>query len=233
MKAAARVAGPTPLTIAPPPGRALRVLCLGAHSDDIEIGCGGTLQSLLADVPRMDVRWVVLSGAGPREREARRSAARVLKRAARSDVIVQQFRDGFFPQQATAIKEFFETLKAQAPDVVFTHYRADRHQDHRVVSDLTWNTFRSHLILEYEIPKYDGDLGRPNCYVPLSAAQCASKIRHLMASFGTQRSKRWFTPDTFRGLLRLRGIESGASSGYAEAFYLHKFVIAPRSGKRR
>ena len=223
---------PAPLHIEAPRGRALRVLCLGAHSDDIEIGCGGTVGVLLASVPRIAIQWVVFSGVGARGGEARKAAQRVLRKAKTRDVVVHEFRDGFFPQQATAIKEYFETLKqAEPPDVIFTHYRADRHQDHRVISDLTWNTFRSHLILEYEIPKYDGDLGRPNCYVPLTPAQCSAKIKLLMSSFGTQRSKRWFTPDTFRGLLRLRGIESGAPSGFAEAFFLHKFVIAPRSGK--
>ena len=234
MRAAQRAAPtPTPLHIEAPSRRPLRVLCLGAHSDDIEIGCGGTIAVLLATVPKIDCRWVVFSGVGARGSEARRAAGKVLRRAARRDIVVHEFRDGFFPQQATAIKEYFETLKQEeAPDVIFTHYRADRHQDHRVVSDLTWNTFRSHLILEYEIPKYDGDLGRPNCYVPLTPAQSAAKVRLLMSSFGTQRSKRWFTPDTFRGLLRLRGIESGAPSGLAEAFHLHKFVIATRSGKR-
>ncbi len=233
MRAPQRATTPVPLHIEPPGRRALRVLCLGAHSDDIEIGCGGTIGVLLATVPKVDCRWVVFSGVGKREQEARRAAGRVLRRAAGRDIVVHQFRDGFFPQQATAIKEYFETLKQhEAPDVIFTHYRADRHQDHRIVSDLTWNTFRSHLILEYEIPKYDGDLGRPNCYVPLSPAQCAAKIRLLMSSFGSQRSKRWFTPDTFRGLLRLRGIESGAPSGFAEAFHLHKFVIATGTGRR-
>lgn len=207
---------------------ALHVLCLGAHADDIEIGCGGTLRALFASRP-VNCRWVVFSGGGaPREREARGGARRFLRGAAKSRVDVHAFRDGFFPAVYTEIKERFEALNAeQAPDVIFTHYRADRHQDHRVISDLTWNTFRSHLVLEYEVPKYDGDLGRPNLYVPLSRAASRAKVRHLLAAFGSQRAKRWFTADTFDGLLRLRGIEAGAPEGYAEAFHAHKALLEP------
>lgn len=209
-------------------GAALRVLCLGAHADDIEIGCGGTILALAAR-RRIACRWIVFSGGGgPREAEARRSARRFLRGVRDPAVVVHRFRDGFFPAAYSEIKECFEALKADvAPDVIFTHFRADRHQDHRVVSDLTWNTFRDHLVLEYEVPKYDGDLGRPTMYVPLSRAGARAKIRHLLAVFGTQRAKRWFTADTFHGLLRLRGIEAGTPEGYAEAFHAHKTLLDP------
>jgi LmbE family N-acetylglucosaminyl deacetylase len=204
----------------------LQVLCLGAHADDIEIGCGGTMLSLLAARRAVDCHWVVFSGGGGgREREARKSAGLFLVRARRREIVVHAFRDGFFPYVGGQIKEAFEALKrAVSPDLVFTHTRDDRHQDHRVISDLTWNTFRSHLILEYEVPKYDGDLGTPNLFVPLSAAVARTKIRHLRTAFASQRSKRWFSADTFQALLRLRGVESGAPKGLAEAFYGRKLV---------
>jgi LmbE family N-acetylglucosaminyl deacetylase len=204
------------------------ILCLGAHADDIEIGCGGTILSLLAARRNVACHWIVFSGGGgPREREARRSAGLFLARARRREIIVHGFRDGFFPYVGTGIKEAFEELaRAVSPDLVFTHTRDDRHQDHRVVSDLTWNTFRSHLILEYEVPKYDGDLGVPNCFVPLSTAVARRKIRHLLTAFASQRSKRWFTADTFHGLMRLRGVESGAPNGLAEAFYARKALVS-------
>ena len=203
------------------------ILCLGAHADDIEIGCGGTMLTLLTAQRRIDCYWVVFSGGGgPREQEARKAAGLFLKSARRRDVTVHAFRDGFFPYVGGDIKEAFEQLARRvSPDVIFTHTRDDRHQDHRVVSDLTWNTFRSHLILEYEVPKYDGDLGVPNLFVPLTSAVARTKIRHLRTAFGSQRSKRWFTADTFQGLLRLRGVESGAAEGLAEAFYCRKAVL--------
>jgi LmbE family N-acetylglucosaminyl deacetylase len=203
----------------------LRVLCLGAHSDDIEIGCGGLILRLLQGRRPVDVDWVVLSATGRREQEARRSAGLFLRGARRRQVIVKDFRDGFFSYDR-AIKETFEELKRGAtPDVVLTHYRTDRHQDHRVVSDLTWNTFRDHLVLEYEIPKWDGDLGAPNCFVPLDRRTCERKVKLLKDAFGTQRSKDWFTSETFLGLMRLRGMECRARDGYAEAFYARKTVI--------
>jgi len=219
---------PCSLTFAARPAGPLRILCLGAHADDIEIGCGGTILALLAARRNVDCHWIVFSGGGgPREREARRSAGLFLARARRRQIVVHSFRDGFFPYLGGGIKEAFEELAREvSPDIVFTHTREDRHQDHRVVSDLTWNTFRSHLILEYEVPKYDGDLGVPNFFVPLRAAVARAKIRHLHAAFGSQRSKRWFTPDTFHALLRLRGIESAAPDGLAEAFYARKATIA-------
>jgi LmbE family N-acetylglucosaminyl deacetylase len=204
----------------------LRVLCVGAHSDDIEIGCGGAILQL-ASTRRVHVDWVVFSAQGQREREARRSAALFLRGAASANVVCKPFRDGFFPFAGADVKSAFEELKATGPDLIFTHYRDDRHQDHRVLSDLAWNTFRDHCVLEYEIPKYDGDLGVPNCFIPLDLATCRRKARHLQAVFGTQRGKHWFSEETFMGLMRLRGMECRAPSGYAEAFYARKVVLAP------
>lgn len=184
---------------------------------------------LLGAHRNVECHWVVFSGAGTeREREAEKGAKLFLARARRPSVTVHPFRDGYFPYgQAMAIKDVFEELgRALAPDIVFTHARNDRHQDHRLLSDLTWNTFRNHLILEYEIPKYDGDLGNPNLFVPLSRANTRAKIRHLLAAFRTQRRKRWFTADTFQGLMRLRGVECAAEDGFAEAFYARKAAIA-------
>jgi LmbE family N-acetylglucosaminyl deacetylase len=209
-----------------PRGGRLRVLCLGAHSDDIEIGCGGLVLSLIDRSRSVEFDWVVFSASGAREREASRSAAMFLKGARRARVVVEKFRDGFFPHQGAEIKTVFEGLKqAVAPDLVLTHYRDDRHQDHRVLSDLTWNTFRDHLILEYEIPKYDGDLGQPNCFVPLTKATSTRKAKYLEAAFGTQRDKHWFSAETFMGLMRLRGMECRADGGYAEAFYGRKVSL--------
>ena len=206
-----------------PPGR--RILCLGAHSDDIEIGCGASMLKLLAGCDGLEVLWVVLSADGKRKDEARESAASYLSRAARYEVSVQDFRTSFFPYQGEQIKEFFETLKAFKPDIVFTHYREDRHQDHRVVSDLTWNTFRDHLILEYEIPKYDGDLGKPNVFVQIPVDIVKTKVTELCRHFQTQSNKHWFSEDTFSGLMRLRGVECASPSGYAEAFHCRKLLL--------
>jgi len=217
------------LPLASVPDAEFRVLCLGAHADDIEIGCGGTMLHLAATVPGAEFTWIVLSGDGTRAEEARRGAALFLRSAARAHVVVKAFRDGFFPYVGASIKEYFEELKRdQTPDVIFTHHRGDRHQDHRLVSELTWNTFRDHLILEYEVPKYDADLGAPNCYLPLDDATCREKTRHLLDAFASQRDRRWFTEDTFRGLMRVRGVECAAPGGYAEAFYAHKLVVRPR-----
>jgi LmbE family N-acetylglucosaminyl deacetylase len=215
-----------PLTLNTPVGRATRILCLGAHSDDIEIGCGGTLLRLLADRPTTEVHWVVFSAAGPRANEARKSARLFLAGAKRRRVVVKRFRDGFFPYDGAKIKGAFEALKAvPEPDLIFTHYGADRHQDHRVISELTWNTFRNHMILEYEIPKYDGDLGSPNVFVPLDEATRRRKTSHLSSAFVSQRRKQWFSDETFAGLMRLRGVEACAPGGYAEAFYARKVVF--------
>jgi LmbE family N-acetylglucosaminyl deacetylase len=204
----------------------LRVLCLGAHSDDIEIGCGATLLQLAGRRPRPEFRWVVFSAVGQREREAKRGAQRFLGSAAAKAVRVHAFRDGYFPAQFAEIKDSFESLAREfRPDIVFTHARDDRHQDHRVVSDLTWNTFRNQLVLEYEIPKWDGDLGRPNFYVPVSRATARRKTRALMSVFGTQRAKDWFSEETFLGLMRLRGMECRAADGHAEAFNARKITL--------
>src|ERR1700694_5217070 len=163
-----------PLNLPEDPTSPLKILCLGAHSDDIEIGCGGTILQLLSLYPNLDVVWVVFSSGSDRKREARTSADLFLKQARRQNVIIKNFRDGFFPYEGMKIKEFFEAIKKNVdPDIIFTHYRNDRHQDHRTISDLTWNTWRRHLILEYEVPKYDGDLGSPNCFVPLTKQICS------------------------------------------------------------
>lgn len=213
------------LDLAITPGTAPRILCLGAHSDDIEIGCGGTMLKLLRAYPTATVHWVVFSALGQRADEARASAAMFLRGARQTQIAVEHFRDGYFPHDGAAIKDYFERLKAFQPDLVLTHYRDDRHQDHRVVSDLTWNTFRDHLVLEYEIPKYDGDLGQPNVFVHLDDELCRRKVAILHECFASQRDKPWFTEETFRAILRLRGIESRAPGAYAEAFYGRKVVI--------
>jgi len=208
------------------PGDRLSVLCLGAHSDDIEIGVGATLLGLMAKGVRLDVLWCVLSGADQREREARSSAAEFLSGAASAKIEVMSFRDGFFPEQGEPIKSWFEALKMRFdPDLILTHRRDDAHQDHREVSRLTWNTFRDHFILEYEIPKWDGDIGQPNLYVPVSATVLQRKIDLLMLHFGSQRSKQWFDEETFRGLARLRGMECRAPERYAEAFFGRKLSL--------
>jgi LmbE family N-acetylglucosaminyl deacetylase len=210
------------------PGERLSILCLGAHSDDIEIGAGATLLSMLERGVRLDVHWCVLSGASEpeREREARASAADFLTSANSGRVEVMSFRDSFFPEQGEAIKSWFEALKGRVdPDLIFTHRQEDAHQDHRQVARLTWNTFRDHCILEYEIPKWDGDIGQPNLYVPISAKALKRKIDLLISHFGTQRSKQWFHAETFLGLARLRGIECCAPENYAEAFFGRKLVL--------
>lgn len=210
-----------------PRGRSPEFLFLGAHSDDIEIGCGGTAIELLRRYPRARVHWVVFGARGERVREARRAARLVLGRERAANVAVRDFRDGFFPADIAAIKEYFEELKRSiAPDVIFTHQREDLHQDHRVVAELTWNTWRNHFVLEYEIPKYDGGLGSPSAFVPLRASTLKRKCEILERAFATQRSRRWFTTETFMGLARLRGIECNAPEGYAEAFYARKVVLA-------
>jgi LmbE family N-acetylglucosaminyl deacetylase len=208
-------------------GDRLSVLCLGAHADDIEIGVGATLLSMIARGVHLEVHWCVLSGVGHREREAQASAADFLSQAASAKIEIMTFRDGFFPEQSEAIKSWFETLKARAnPDLILTHYRDDAHQDHRQVCRLTWNTFRDHCILEYEIPKWDGDMGKPNLYVPVSAGALRRKIDLLISHFGSQRSKQWFDSETFLGLARLRGMECRATENYAEAFFARKLAVA-------
>lgn len=203
----------------------LRILCLGAHSDDIEIGCGGTILRLLEEYPEAEVHWVVFSAAGVRGSEAQQAAGLFAGSKALCGPQLKTFPDGFMPFVGVEVKKAFEDLKSISPDLIFTHNRKDAHQDHRLLAELTWNTFRDHLILEYEIPKYDGDMGQPNFFVPLEAQVCQRKIRYLMEAFQSQHSKRWFEENTFLALLRLRGMECNAPSGYAEAFYCRKAVL--------
>ena len=203
-----------------------QILCLGCHSDDIEIGCGGTILRLATEHPDWVFHWVVFSAIGPRGAEARESASRFLDPARLKGPILHTFQDGFMPFAGAEIKAAFETLKKTiSPDLIFTHNRNDAHQDHRLVAELTWNTFRNHFVLEYEIPKYDGDMGQPSAFVPLSADVCKKKIQLIMDTFQSQRGKHWFQPETFQSLMRLRGMECNAPSGYAEAFYCRKLVI--------
>jgi len=204
----------------------LKILCLGAHSDDIEIGCGGTILRLAQQYPTCVFHWVVFSAVGPRATEAQRAATLFAGRSAIRGPLLKVFQDGFMPFVGAEVKTVFEGLKQEvSPDLIFTHNRKDAHQDHRLLAELTWNTFRDHLILEYEIPKYDGDLGQPNLFVPLESEVCQRKVGYIMEAFQSQHSKRWFKPDTFLSLMRLRGMECNASSGHAEAFYCGKLVL--------
>jgi LmbE family N-acetylglucosaminyl deacetylase len=209
--------------------RRLKLLCLGAHPDDIEIGCGGTLLSLAAAWPDLIVRWIVFSGAGSRRREAQNSAAAFLEDIAEKQIDVLEFRDGYFPFQGAAIKDRFEAVKRDFdPSLVLTHYHGDAHQDHRLLAELTHNTFRDHLVLEYEIPKYDGDLGNPAVFVPLTRAQVGRKLETIARHFPSQHGRTWFSDETFLGLARLRGIGCNAPDGLAEAFYVKKVALAFR-----
>lgn len=206
--------------------RPYKVLCLGAHCDDIEIGCGGTILKLIEKYQNLVFYWVVFSSNLQREKEAYESAKQFLKGAQVKNIAIANFRDGFLPFMASEVKELFENLKQEfQPDIILTHYRNDLHQDHRLISDLTWNTFRNHLILEYEIPKYDGDLGIPNFFVHLEPSICQQKTQLILSSFRSQVEKQWFTEETFLSILRLRGIESNAPEKYAEAFYCRKVTF--------
>jgi LmbE family N-acetylglucosaminyl deacetylase len=208
------------------PGAPLTILCLGAHCDDLEIGAGGAILRLLAERPGSSVHWVVFASNAERAVEARAGAAEVLSGAARSQVQINSFRESFFPWVGSSIKEHFEQIKAAvSPDLVFTHRTADLHQDHRTVAELTWNTFRDHLIAEYEIPKYEGDLGQPNLFVPLTRAIAERKVALILRHFRSQASRRWFRAETFESLMRLRGIECNAPEGFAEAFHVRKLVV--------
>jgi LmbE family N-acetylglucosaminyl deacetylase len=206
--------------------RGLKVLCIGAHSDDIEIGCGGTILRLIEQYPKTVFHWVVLSADIARGKEAEDSARCFLRHAPATDVTIKGFRDGFFPYAGAEIKEYFEVMKRRfSPDLIFTHARNDLHQDHRLVSELTWNTYRDHLILEFEIPKYDGDLGSPNFFVHLSEKICRKKTANILKCFKTQRTNHWFSEEMFSSILRLRGVESNAPTRLAEAFYCRKIII--------
>lgn len=203
----------------------LQILCLGCHSDDIEIGCGGTILRFAEDYPGAVFHWVVFSANGIRGEEALRAAALFTGNRLRGPML-RNFRDGFMPFEGAAVKEVFEELKRDlSPDLIFTHYRGDAHQDHRLIAELTWNTFRSHFILEYEIPKYDGDLGKPSVFVPLPAESCRKKADYIVDSFKSQQKKHWFEQETFLSLMRLRGMECNSPSGYAEAFYCRKLTL--------
>ncbi len=205
------------------PNQAKKILCLGAHADDIEIGCGGTLLKWIEARPDLEIQWVVFTAEGKRAQEARGSAKAMLQKVRRK-IVVKDFRGSFLPFQGSKVKDCFEALKSLfQPDIVFTHYRDDRHQDHRLLSDLAWNTFRDHLILEYEIPKYDGDLGSPNVFVPIESELSRKKASHICRFFQTQANKHWFSEETFLALMRLRGVECSAQ--YAEAFYCRKLVV--------
>jgi LmbE family N-acetylglucosaminyl deacetylase len=208
------------------------VLCLGAHADDIEIGCGGTLLKLQQLNPDLTVTWIVFSSTEERKHEAQESADLFLRGAKSegSEVRIESFSDRYFPAQWQEIKDYFGALSQtevgnRAPDLVFTHRLEDRHQDHRVISELTWNAFRDHLIMEYEIPKFEGDLGQPSVYVPLESEDVDRKIQLLMKCFPTQVSHPWFDEETFRAMLRLRGVEINSSSRYAEAFTVRKMQM--------
>ena len=209
------------------PGAApLRVLAIGAHSDDAEIGCGGTVLKLVQDGTIAAICWVVLTGESARAEEARASAEAMLEGAPEKLILQRDFRDGFLPYQGAEVKGFFEDVKRDfEPDLILTHQRQDLHQDHRITCELTWNTFRDHFILEYEVPKYDGDMGQPNAFVTLEDEICRRKIDHLMRYFGSQVPKRWFKEDLFSGLMRLRGMECNSPTSYAEAFYCRKAVL--------
>ena len=204
----------------------LQILCLGCHSDDIEIGCGGTVLRLAKDYHECLFHWVVFSATGARRVEAEQAARLFAGSSGLREPVLKSFPDGFLPFAGAEVKGVFEELKSAVhPDLIFTHNRLDAHQDHRLVADLTWNTFRDHLILEYEIPKYDGDLGQPSVFVPLPLDVCEQKVRYIMDVFESQRAKRWFQKETFFSLMRLRGMECNAPSGYAEAFYCRKLVL--------
>ena len=204
----------------------LNLLCLGAHCDDIEIGCGGTILRLLDENHNVDAHWLVFCANDTRATEARESADLFLEKAKNKTVTINDFRDGFFPYIGAEIKEYFEILKREFnPDIIFTHCRNDLHQDHRLICELTWNTFRDHLILEYEIMKYEGDLGHPNYFVHLSEETCAKKVEYIRKCFTTQANRNWFSDDVFCSLLRLRGIESCAPCRYSEAFYCRKIIV--------
>jgi LmbE family N-acetylglucosaminyl deacetylase len=221
------------LSIVHKKGEPLKALFLGAHSDDIELGCGGTILSLLEHGQELEAWWVVFAASPARRLEAERSAEMFLRGAVKKEIVVRDFKESFFPYIGSEIKTSFEELKRIVnPDVVFTHFRDDLHQDHRLISELTWNTFRDHLILEYEIIKYDVGLGSPNLFVHLSEEVCAKKMKYLLENFQSQRSHQWFTEETFRAILRLRGIEANAPEKYAEAFYCRKIVYSADNASR-
>jgi len=204
----------------------LDILCLGAHCDDIEIGCGGTLLQLLNSYDNVTCNWVIFCSNEERAAEARAAGGLFQEKAINKKIVIHRFRDGFLPWLGYEVKDVFENLKNEfTPNIIFTHYRDDFHQDHRLISELTWNTFRNHLILEYEIPKYDGDLGKPNVFMPINEIICQKKVDIVTSCYSSQGNKNWFTKDLFFALLRIRGMESNAPSRYAEAFYCRKLIL--------
>ena len=206
----------------------LDVLCIGAHCDDIEIGCGGTLLALQRRYPGCRVHWLILTSVPARRSEALAAAQALVKPACRGETLVCDFPDGMLPGHLVQVKERFEAFKALiagGPDLILTHHGLDRHQDHSLVSQVTWQTFREHMIWEYEIPKYDGDLLTPNLYVPVSATAAARKVRVIVKAFASQRGKSWFTADNLLAMLRLRGLECRSPSGFAEGFHCRKLVF--------
>jgi len=217
-----------PLRIGDQAAAPRRVLAIGAHSDDVEIGCGGLMLALAERHAELEFTWVVMTGGDDRVAEAEASARAFFPDRREPDLVVGRLRDGFLPYEAVATKELLRSVAATVePELILNHHHRDLHQDHRFCAELGLQTFRDHLILEYEIPKYDADLGRPNLYTPLSAAQVDRKVEHLMERFASQRSKRWFSADLFRGLMRVRGVEAAAESGFAEAFHLRKGALLP------
>jgi LmbE family N-acetylglucosaminyl deacetylase len=206
--------------------RTLRVLCIGAHCDDIEIGCGGTVRMLQSRGRKPTIDWVVLSGSEERRLETQRAMHMLVETPCRGELLFGDFADGRFPAEYAGIKDFCEALKRlPAPDLILCHERDDRHQDHRLVNEMIWNTFRDHVVLEYEVPKWDGGLGHPNVYVPLSADEAGAKVDALLAAYASQAGRDWFNRETFVAMLRLRGIECRSPSGYAEAFHGRKLVF--------
>lgn len=213
------------LRITPPTDRALRVVALGAHADDIEIGAGGLIQRLVADTPSLSIRWLVASATPERRREAEKASSRLVGSVSDCTLDIGDLRDGFLPFLGPAPKEWLIRHAGFEPDIVICPRGEDLHQDHRLVGQLAWQVFRSSLIFEYEIPKYEGDLGRPNVYVVLDRATAERKVATILEAFPSQRSRRWFEPETFWALLRLRGIEAASPTGFAEAFHASKIVL--------
>jgi len=206
--------------------RSLHILCLGCHADDIEIGCGGAILKLAQQYPDAIFHWAVFAADGLRRAEAQKAAELFVGPTRLRGPLLKAFPDGFLPYVGAEVKKVFEELKQEiSPDLIFTHSRKDAHQDHRLISELTWNTFRNHMILEYEIPKYDGDMGAPNLFVPLEDGVCQKKLDYIFEAFHSQQQKHWFEKETFLGLMRLRGMECNAPSGYAEGFYCRKVVL--------
>lgn len=211
--------------------RPLRVLCIGAHCDDIEIGCGATLATLARGEAEAVVDWVILSGTEQRQGESRAAMRALLGDAARGQLLFGDFEDGRFPAEYGRLKDFFEELKSlEVPDLILTHERDDRHQDHRICNEMVWSTFRDQVVLEFEIPKWDGGLGNPSVYVPVTREAAGLKVDALLSCHGSQRHRDWFTRSTFESLMRLRGIECRATAGLAEAFHARKLVLAPLAG---